>query len=369
MQWIRPRARKAPEDAFGLQLDPADEQAAGSAPAKASKRSEGSRGKGSARLQSLGAGLRTRKDAAAEQTGPWPYKEVATKKTLLVAAAVALACGPLALMRGHASATATVPVASSSAPTLQVAQQRQAEWVATQFFTQWSTTTTANQAALLGQVTNPPVSPMFPTTPAAAPTSVQVVSSTSPRPGLWQITLHALGGSFGSGAWYMVPVDATDTSVAIDSLPSPVAALNTAPDQVTGSQVDPASAPGQTATGLVTALLTGGNTATLQRWTVPNYTPAALGQLCSKTTITDITASPQDQNTLANATLATVPTSPADPNSSSSPTAATTPASGPGVHALVTVTATCTQPQTTRLVSYRVGLTNAGGQWAVDQVN
>lgn len=301
----------------------------------------------------------------AAQTGPFPHKEATVKKALLVGAAVAVACGPLALLRGSISSVAATPAASTSQSSVEAAQQRQAEWVAAAFLQAWSRTTQTSQATLLTQIVDPPAQVSFPQTAAPAPTSVQIASSVTDRPGHWQITLVASGGSFGAGQWYLVPVVASSTAVAVESLPARVPALNTTPDPTSStSQIDPTSPPAQTAAGLVSTWLSGGDTATIARWTTQDLHLPSLGQVCRQVSVVGVTASDDDAAALAGA--------PAAIAESGTPAPSVSASSAGSVHARVSVAVTCTTPTTptsTRALQYAIGLTNVGGQWAVESVN
>ena len=212
-----------------------------------------------------------KKKQAQENVGPWPHTGSMATKGFLALVLCGVACGPVALVRSAAPASAPTTAVSTDTThhdrrTAQIASATAVE-VTTLLLTSDSGHLDNLEHLVAAKITDA----RMPRKPGPAPTTVTAYDATvSPSdPSLWQVTVVTMGGQSGSGQAWSVPVhvDSNGKAIALrlpGQIPMPAPASAPTLDTSELRTADPAV---QASSGFLTAMLTGNTD--LSRWSSP----------------------------------------------------------------------------------------------------
>ena len=158
-----------------------------------------------------------KKKQAQENVGPWPHTGSMATKGFLALVLCGVACGPVALARSAAPASAPTTAVSTDTThhdrrTAQIASATAVE-VTTLLLTSDSGHLDNLEHLVAAKITDA----RMPRKPGPAPTTVTAYDATvSPSdPSLWQVTVITMGGQSGTGQAWSVPVHVDSNGKAI----------------------------------------------------------------------------------------------------------------------------------------------------------
>lgn len=296
--------------------------------------------------------------------------QVIRQRLVLGGIVVCLLSGPVSCMSRQAASSAEEPVPHQASDTT---VQSQVEASAVGFVRQWMVTSRETAPQLYSQMVREPEQATWPQKAAKAAGLVEAVSS---RPTVgdsssWIVTVHATGGSAGSGEWYTVPVKVSQQDqgwkTGILALPGRTASpakLGAGSESVRSQPLRANEPAVVTAFGFVNAWLT--SAPNVDRWTTPSFKPPAVaGERCTSVRLDHAGASTQDAQLLTDLSNP-VRGALEGPSTSASPASAS--ASDAPVSVTLRLVTTCVTASAARPGEYSVSLSQNSGQWAVQSI-